>query len=167
MCADHDRCTNAERDNYARPATGGVWGRQTSVPRTVLGRPERHQRPEAEEFQRRPGCAVILCHSMEESQTGRPVTEAADLEPGPRVACNSGCTPCPAPERPGSWRPWRNNRQDRTGRGGSFCCSPGDGVIAGVLGVIQACVAGYPVAVMADPSECCRRRPCRAAAGLF
>jgi hypothetical protein len=139
----------------------GVWGtaqdewfrrHSPGTARAVIGRPE------AEEFQRWAGPLrrVILCHSMEElsdtevGSLGRLISElrdrgvACELRLHPKVRHQKGL---------GSWEPIAGLADRTELADGDFFAKlrPGDGVVAVTSSaVIQACVAGYPVAVVAD-----------------
>lgn len=142
----------------------GVWGaaqdewfrrHSPGTARAVIGRPE------AEEFQRPAGPLrrVILCHSMEElsdAEAGslrRLISELRDRG----VACEVRLHPKVRHQKGlGSWETVAE-LADRTelAEGDLFAkLKPGDGVVAVTSSaVIQACVAGYPVAVIADPQR--------------
>lgn len=142
----------------------GVWGaaqdewfgrHSPGTARVVIGRPEAEEfRPPAGRLRR-----VILCHSMEElSETEglslrglvselRDRGVASELRLHPRARNHTDL---------GSWEPIAE-LADRTelAEGDFFAkLQPGDGVVAVTSSaVVQACVAGYPVAVVADPER--------------
>lgn len=102
---------------------------------------------------------VILCHSMEvlsatEVQAlTRLVSELQDRE----VACELRLHPKVRQQRGlGSWEPVAELTDKTELAQGDFFAQlkPGDGVVAVTSSaVIQACVGGYPVAVVADPER--------------
>lgn len=139
----------------------GVWGaaqdewfgrHSPGTARTVIGRPE------AEEFQQPAGPLhrVILCHSMEELSDAETVAlrrliselrdrgVACELRLHPKVRHQKGL---------GSWERIAELADKAELAEGDFFAKlqPGDGVVAVTSSaVIQACVAGYPVGVVAD-----------------
>jgi hypothetical protein len=142
----------------------GVWGaaqdewfgrHSPGTARTVIGRPE------AEEFQQPAGPLrrVILCHSMEELSDAETVSlkqliselrdrgVGCELRLHPKVRHQKGL---------GSWEPVAELADKAELAEGDFFAKlqPGDGVVAVTSSaVIQACVAGYPVGVVADPQR--------------
>lgn len=142
----------------------GVWGdaqddwfRQHSAAaaRAVIGRPE------ADEFQPPSGPLrrVIICHSMEEL-SGTEAEALARLVTGLRergVGCELRLHPKVRRQKGlGSWEALAELADKTELAEGNFFAKlrPGDGVVAVTSSaVIQACVAGYPVAVVADPGR--------------
>lgn len=142
----------------------GVWGQaqdswfrrhSPDTARVVIGRPE------AEEFRQPAGPLrrVIVCHSMEELSATE-ATALARLITGLRergVACELRLHPKVRQQKGlGSWEPLAElAAKTELAEGNLFAkLQPGDGVVAVTSSaVVQACVAGYPVAVVADSSR--------------